>query len=280
MTQSPDSSQPESVSDPLRILVVDDEPDICEFLSEDLEHLGYSVKCANGVDEAFQIFGFWHPRVVVSDVRMPNKSGLDLLDLINQSQNPVPVIFISGYSDVSLKQIYMRGAAGLLSKPLDFDELFKQITKATQLNALAFGTRTSNRVPTNFPIRFSSNVPSVSTPVGDFQNRRQFSGVVENLSRRGVFVTVAPEHIPEVGVMLSFSFVDPKGLLPAIIGTGFCRWIHQPSQEGGSSSILNTVTYGFGIEFEDIAPESLEALFHYAANAGTYWAPGRHNIKA
>ena len=80
------------------ILVVDDDPDVRQIVSEYLEYRGYGVLQAGDGDEALDIVES-HPelRLIISDVRMRRVSGLELAERVAASRPDIRIILISGY---------------------------------------------------------------------------------------------------------------------------------------------------------------------------------------
>jgi DNA-binding response OmpR family regulator len=245
-----------------RLLIVDDEPDICEFLAEELTDHGYECVTANSVDEALERARIFEPQAIISDVRMPFKSGVDLLQSISMSEKPVPVLLISGFTDVSLQQIYRLGAVALLPKPLNIELLMSQIQASIAISSITFGSRSSNRSPTEFPAQ-------ISLKTSETASTNSTQAVVCNLSRSGIYIQVSSELLPQVGQKVSFAFHDPKTSLGVVRGSGICRWTHQvPKNDAGKSSC-----YGFGLEFQDIESDSYQPLLAYVSIAGSFWSP-------
>ena len=81
-----------------KLLIVDDDPEVRVVVAEFLESSGYNVVQANGGLEALELLPR-HPdlRMIISDIRMPDMSGIDLVDLATQCQRDLKVILISGY---------------------------------------------------------------------------------------------------------------------------------------------------------------------------------------
>jgi CheY-like chemotaxis protein len=83
---------------PHRILVVDDEEEVREILAETLEDFGYAVATAASGEEALPaLLGDREIALVITDVRMPGMSGLELADEIRRRRPDVKVVLISGY---------------------------------------------------------------------------------------------------------------------------------------------------------------------------------------
>lgn len=81
-----------------RILVVDDEEEVREILAETLEDFGYAVLTAASGEEALPFLARDHGvALVITDVRMPGMSGLELADEVRRRWPAVKVVLISGY---------------------------------------------------------------------------------------------------------------------------------------------------------------------------------------
>ena len=102
----------------MKILIVDDEVNLKTMIVEDLKLEGFDAVGASSVKEALQCLSQQKFDFVVSDLRMPGESGLDLL-----AQTKVPVLLISGFSDLTPEQAKEKGAVDLLPKPFDIEEL-------------------------------------------------------------------------------------------------------------------------------------------------------------
>jgi CheY-like chemotaxis protein len=121
--------------DPISVLVVDDEPVLRELVAFILIDKGFQVREAESGDAAFQLICKNDFDVVVSDVRMPNGSGVELLTRISSMTKRKPVVFlVSGYSEISLEEARKLGARDLLNKPVDYDKLCQAIISSARTN--------------------------------------------------------------------------------------------------------------------------------------------------
>jgi DNA-binding NtrC family response regulator len=112
--------------------VVDDDPDLQEILGICLRHWGFDVAiAANGADGA-GLAESYHPDIVLSDVMMPDTSGMDLLKALLSKAPGRPVILMTGYATAELAAAAIKdGALDLLTKPLDYRKL-KSILETSQ----------------------------------------------------------------------------------------------------------------------------------------------------
>lgn len=110
------------------ILLVDDEADILDILSIDLRELGAELLTSNTGNSAFEIVCNTHVDLVISDIKMPNGSGMDLLRML-RARDPISprLLFISGHAQMKPEQATKLGASGIINKPWNRRELLKVI---------------------------------------------------------------------------------------------------------------------------------------------------------
>lgn len=107
------------------ILVVDDDPDILDALSEILEGEGYRVRRARNGREAFDRLGPVPPQLILLDLMMPVMDGWEFATRLRQESqlsSDVPIIVLSADRNVGAKAREL-GAVGHLSKPFELGEL-------------------------------------------------------------------------------------------------------------------------------------------------------------
>lgn len=110
-----------------KILVVEDEPDILELISEELRDSGFLVKTAISGNEAINILKKEKFDFVISDYRMPNGNGMSILNHVKKIDNPPVFIFVSGQAEVSIEECLKAGAKKFITKPFDLDEIVKEL---------------------------------------------------------------------------------------------------------------------------------------------------------
>lgn len=108
-----------------KILIVDDEPEFIEIVREYLAHAGYSVDGSQNAFEAEKMINTHSYDVILSDIHMPGKSGLKMLeDLTATNKSLPPFLFVSGNADVAILEKATRlGAADVIQKPFTADDL-------------------------------------------------------------------------------------------------------------------------------------------------------------
>ncbi len=109
---------------PLRILVVDDEHQIGEFLHEFLTELGYDVFFADNGLDALQLIKRIRPHIVLLDVRMHGMDGLEVLQHIMEIDPKIGVIMVTALQEEDIgRQALNLGAVDYMSKPIDLEYL-------------------------------------------------------------------------------------------------------------------------------------------------------------
>jgi len=120
-----------------RILIVDDEPEMCRINRERLVQLGYCVTVAHNGEDALQLFQQSPDDfdLVISDQVMPGMSGTELIEIIWQKRPELPVILCTGYSTPSQWDKLRRSArAVVVTKPVDRDPLVGHIRALLDLS--------------------------------------------------------------------------------------------------------------------------------------------------
>lgn len=106
------------------ILVVDDDEGLREGLSRLLEDEGYQVLCADNGDRALEIIRQTHIDLILTDMRMPGMSGIELLKNVRAVNERVGVIILTGYGEIeSYIEAMNFGAMEYVSKPFKVNEL-------------------------------------------------------------------------------------------------------------------------------------------------------------
>jgi DNA-binding NtrC family response regulator len=113
------------------VLVVDDDDAVRNALRRVLEHRGYQVVVSSSGGEALSRLAAGGYDAMVSDVRMPGMSGLDLLRAVREHDRDLPVILVTGSPDLaSATEALERGAFEYLIKPVESDRLGQVIERA------------------------------------------------------------------------------------------------------------------------------------------------------
>ena len=119
------------VENKVRILVVDDETGLCDFIRHYLTSRGFEVEVAFRAQEALEILNQRTFHIVLADIMMPSMDGLELLRQIKESYPQVVVIMMTAYAslDKAVRSITY-GATDLLIKPFEVSKLLEIINNS------------------------------------------------------------------------------------------------------------------------------------------------------
>ena len=124
------------------VILVDDEEDVRRATSQKLELEGFEAECFARADRAIERVGRGFEGVLISDIRMPHKDGLELLREVREIDPDLPVILITGHGDVPLAVKAMQaGAYDFLEKPFPASRLLDAVTRATEKRRLTLENR-------------------------------------------------------------------------------------------------------------------------------------------
>ncbi|MBL7915029.1 MAG: sigma-54-dependent Fis family transcriptional regulator [Bacteroidia bacterium] len=114
-----------------RILILDDDTDICNLLSRFLTKNGYTTETAFSGSRAVEMLKVGKFDLLISDFRLGDTDGLKLLERLHQEGLGLPVIIITGYSDIKMAvNVIKAGALDYVSKPLIPDEILMMVKRA------------------------------------------------------------------------------------------------------------------------------------------------------
>jgi two-component system response regulator AtoC len=120
-----------------RILLVDDEQDTLELMEELFEGKGYIADTATNGIEAIEKIKLNEPDIILSDIRMPQMDGMQLLQILNKDYPNIPVIMATAHGTIETAvQAMKMGAKDYILKPLRLDEILAKVERIAQLNSL------------------------------------------------------------------------------------------------------------------------------------------------
>ncbi len=126
-----------------RILLVDDEPEICWILSRALGELGFDVATAESAQAALAAFESQVPDVVLLDLRLPDGDGLEVLRRIREQDEQAPVVMLTGHGTIESAVRAMKlGAFDYLIKPVHLEEVRVVVEKALENRRLVAEVQT------------------------------------------------------------------------------------------------------------------------------------------
>ena len=226
----------------INILVVDDEPDIQDIIKDLFEIFGFKVDTADSGNKAWAIMQSKDFEVVISDVRMSDGSGPELLEMIKDRDVDKPkVFFISGYMDYTLEQVFELGVDGLFSKPFEASLLRESIKRAF----MPLKNKWSKEITMTPKLKLEKNLVSYE----DAREKRQLS-----FGRGGFFVSIDDEKI-KPGELIDFDFKFSDEECPALTGRGQVKWVHEKEENG--------LPKGIGVEIMNLGPECIDYFIEW-----------------
>jgi two-component system response regulator FixJ len=110
------------------VCVVEDEPKVRAVLRKTLERAGFTVSCFGSAGDCLAYLDSGKCDVLVTDVRMPEKDGIELLAEVKKTLPWLPVLVVTGFGDVPMAvKAFKMGAADFIEKPLDRDTFLAAI---------------------------------------------------------------------------------------------------------------------------------------------------------
>jgi two-component system, NtrC family, response regulator len=120
-----------------RILLIDDDESIRKVIGYMLEEAQYAAGTAASAEEGLKAFRSQRPDLVLTDIKMPKKSGIELLAELKAIDPSVPVIILTAFGTVETAvEAMKRGAADYLTKPISRDELLMTVAKTLKMSRL------------------------------------------------------------------------------------------------------------------------------------------------
>ena len=120
-----------------RILIIDDDESVRKVIGYMLEEAGYDVVRAASADEGLRAIAERRPDLVLSDIKMPKKDGIELLAEVKRLDPSLPVVILTAFASVETAvEAMKRGASDYLTKPISRDDLHLTVAKTLKLHRL------------------------------------------------------------------------------------------------------------------------------------------------
>lgn len=162
-----------------KILVIDDDNDMCLLLNRFLTRHGYEVNGVNSGKTAIDWLSKNQPDLVLCDFRLEDMTGAEILEKIKDTYPGTPVIIITGYSDVKdAVEVMKLGAYDYVTKPLFPDEILLTIKKALANEV----KQTSPVKPANHAVVSPSSNGATSNKAKNFGNNQYIMGDSEEFA--------------------------------------------------------------------------------------------------
>ena len=262
------------------VWVVDDDESIRWVLEKGLSDGGMDVQTFDSANKVIKKLETENPHLILTDIRMPGPSGIDLLDKVRELRPDIPVIIMTAHSDLdSAVESYEHGAWEYLPKPFDIEEALSMVKRATSADEI------NKEEPTETQAEVIGEAPAmqeVFRAIGKLSNSNSTvllngeSGTGKELVARALY-----QHSPRKDKnFIALNMADiPKELLEAeLFGhekgafTGADeRRIGRFEQADGGTLFLD--------EIGDMQLETQTRLLRVLSNGEFYRVGGREPIK-
>jgi two-component system response regulator PilR (NtrC family) len=157
------------------VLIIDDEPDIRELLEITLLRMGLDTITAGNVQEALDKIEEYHPNLCLTDMKLPDGNGIDIVRYLQKKYPHIPVAVITAFGSMDTAvEALKAGAYDFVSKPVDLPKLRELIQTALKLSA----SRGNKHAPTD-----NADDPHGSSILGNSPAMQQLKGTISKLAR-------------------------------------------------------------------------------------------------
>ena len=116
------------------VLIIDDEPDICELIEITLARMGLNSRSAKNLTDAVQLIDTEHFDLCLTDMRLPDGDGIEMVKYVQQNHPNIPIAVITAHGNMELAVNALKaGAFDFVSKPVDIQILRNLVSSATTL---------------------------------------------------------------------------------------------------------------------------------------------------
>jgi len=128
------------------VLIIDDEPDICELIEITLARMGLNSRSAKNLADALQLIDAEHFDLCLTDMRLPDGDGIEMVKYVQQNHPNIPIAVITAHGNMELAVNALKaGAFDFVSKPVDIQILRNLVSSATTLPAEDTGTNRASK---------------------------------------------------------------------------------------------------------------------------------------
>lgn len=211
------------------VLIVDDDTLLRDAIVFDFKRKGYQVFSASNGLEAFEIVKKEDIDAVVTDIRMPDGNGVELLDNIKAFDMKIPVvIFITGCADLTLEEAYDKGACMVMSKPFDRKILLDSVQRSLQSHSEKFAKQ------------LATGSCDLQVELKSQDGTETSKARIVSIGHGGMLlIAEIPQAKPNQTVL--FTIEHPNKTLSLLRGQGVVRWTRPTA--------LNKLQRELGVEF-------------------------------
>ena len=128
------------------VLIIDDEPDICELIEITLARMGLNSRSAMNIADALKLIEAEHFDLCLTDMRLPDGDGIEVVQYVQRKHPDIPIAVITAHGNMELAVKALKaGAFDFVSKPVDIQILRNLVSSATTLPGVDNGSTTTDR---------------------------------------------------------------------------------------------------------------------------------------
>ncbi|MEJ2561683.1 MAG: response regulator, partial [Anaerolineales bacterium] len=199
------------------ILVVDDEPSVREGLSDMLSICGHIVTCANDGQQGLELFHKALERdelppfdILIFDIKMPNMSGLELMERVVKLDPEIPIIIITGHGDSNTATYALAGGAyDYITKPLEPDLVLDAVTRALAIGRLRRRFRKTVQNAGVIGAITSGIAKELDTPLNNITRAAEELSKQLNQIKHLTSLTLQADDLPETNIPIADIDMDP-----------------------------------------------------------------------
>ena len=262
------------------IWIVDDDESIRWVLERGLSEKGMDVKTFDSASKVIKKLETENPQLILTDIKMPGKSGIDLLDEVKELRPEIPIIIMTAHSDLeSAVESYEHGAWEYLPKPFDIEEAVSMVQRATSVEGKEKEELSDSKAEI---VGEAPAMQEVFRAIGKLSNSNSTvllmgqSGTGKELVAKALY-----EHSPRKGdAFIALNMADiPKELLEAeLFGHEKGAFTGADEKRIGRFEQANGGTL-FLDEIGDMPLETQTRLLRVLSNGEFYRVGGREPIK-
>ena len=266
--------------DNVNIWVVDDDESIRWVLERGLSENGIQVETFDSANKVIKKLETENPSLILTDIKMPGKSGIDLLDEVKELRPEIPIIIMTAHSDLeSAVESYEHGAWEYLPKPFDIEEAVSMVLRATTKDSTEIEESNESQAEI---IGEAPAMQEVFRAIGKLSNSNSTvlligqSGTGKELVAKALF-----QHSPRKdNAFIALNMADiPKDLLEAeLFGHEKGAFTGADEKRLGRFEQANNGTL-FLDEIGDMPLETQTRLLRVLSNGEFYRVGGREPIK-
>ena len=234
------------------VVIVDDETEILDILSEEFKAAGYKVWCAENISSGLALVRSITPAVVITDMHLPLGGGKDLFDEVLAFPREIrPImIFITGNTLMPIDVAYDQGAEGYITKPFVRSEVIQYVGWLQQPIPSRWNSLSEFLGP------LKKSVSHIELEFPDTKIARQSKGI--GFGRGGLFIRMK-DSFPDIGdiVDLKIQFGNSS---KTIAGKAIVRWKRDTEGEAEVGSEIKPLPTGIGVEFLILDSKSIKFL--------------------